>query len=141
MFSAILSQFRTRADLLLAGDLDQVATCYHYPLPVHLADSLVVVRTPSEARAMLGHLRDQLIARGVVSVRPKIVAMDLPRAGRFRVWVDWTELAIPAEGTRVSSAVYYCRNTPSGLQVEMIDYTRLSMPELNPHFAALALSA
>jgi hypothetical protein len=37
--------------------------------------------------------------------------------------------------------VYYCRKTPDGFRIEMIDYLRLSTPELQPQFAALALSA
>ena len=41
----------------------------------------------------------------------------------------------------MSQAVYYCRETELGLRTEMLDYTHLSMPELNQEFQALALSA
>jgi hypothetical protein len=141
MFSQVKAQLRSRADQLMAGRLRDVSRQYLYPLPLHLGANRMVVRTSDEAEAMLGLLRSALIARGVVSLKPCVVAIDLPRAGRFRIWVDWHELAVPAGGTRISSAVYYCRATPAGFRTEMIAYTRLSMPELNPQLAALALSA
>ena len=86
-------------------------------------------------------LRAAYLERGVIALQPRVTAVDLPRAGRFRVWVDWHELAIPADESRLSSAIYYCRSTPAGLRTEMINYTSPTMPELSPHFAALALSA
>lgn len=141
MFSQVTATLRARADQLMAGRLQDVVQGYTYPLPLHMGAHRIVVRTPDEALAMLGLLRTALIDRGVVQLRPTVTAIDLPRAGRFRVWADWHELAIPVDGTRMSSAVYYCRNTGSGLRTEMVAYTRLSMPELNPQFAALALSA
>lgn len=48
---------------------------------------------------------------------------------------------LPVEGTRMSSVVCYCRQTPAGLLTEMLEYRRLSMPELSDRFQALAPSA
>lgn len=141
MFSQVTALLRSRSEKLLNGQLDELAANYVYPLPVHLGPSLVIVRSATEARSILAFLREALAKRGVFAVQPKVVAIDLPRAGRFRVWVDWNELAIPVEGTRRSSAIYYCKTTSDGLKTEMVNYTQLSMPELNPQFAALALSA
>jgi hypothetical protein len=72
---------------------------------------------------------------------PKVVALDLPRGGRFRAWVDWNELTMPVENARLSSVVYYLRETDSGLKTEMVEYTRLSMPELAPQLAAMGMAA
>ena len=114
---------------------------YIFPLPVFLQTSRLVIRSPDHARLIFSHLREALLERGVVALRPSISAVDLPRDGRFRVWVDWQEIAFPADGTRISQAVYYCRETDLGLQTEMVNYTHLSMPELNQQIVALALSA
>lgn len=141
MFSHVATLLRNRADLLLQGAYDAVAADYHFPLPVFLDGRMVIVRTPDEAKAMLCLQRAAYLQRGVIAVRPQVRALDLPRSGRFRVWVEWQELALPVDGTRISDAVYYCQQSPSGLRIEMVNYTRLSMPELQPHFAALALSA
>jgi hypothetical protein len=141
MFSQVATQLRNRAAWLLAGQFDRIVADYQFPLPVHLGPSRVIVRTPEEATAMLRLQRAALQDRGIVALKPCVTAMDLPRLGRFRVWVDWHEVTQPEQGTQLSSAIYYCRQRPAGFEIEMVDYTRLSMPELQPHFAALALSA
>jgi hypothetical protein len=141
MFCRVQTHLRNRADLLMSGQLSRLVNDYSFPLPVHLTDSRVILRTAEEAQAMLSVLRMALLARGVVALRPRVTAVDLPHRGRFRAWVDWEEQAVPGEETRVSSAIYYFQVGALGLRTEMIVYTRLSMPELNPQFAALALSA
>jgi hypothetical protein len=141
MFSQVHALLRRRADRLLNGHIEDVVSQYIFPLPLYLGSSRVIVRSPDEATAIFGVLRAAYLDRGVVALQPKVIAIDIPRAGRFRVWAEWQELALPVEGTRISSAIYYCKATPAGIQTEMVNYTHLSMPELNPQFAALALSA
>lgn len=141
LYSQVLTHLQTKGELLLSGQFDLLTASYHYPLPIFLHSSRLVLHAPDQASTVFRHLREALVERGVVSLRPKVSAIDLPRAGRFRVWVDWQEIAFPVEATRVSQAVYYCRDTGIGLQTEMISYTRLSMPELDRQFAALALTA
>lgn len=141
LYSQISTHLSDRAELLLSGKFDRMIADYVFPLPVFLHSSRLVIQSPDHAVQVFAHLRAALLDRGVVALRPKVSAVDLPRAGRFRVWVDWQEIAFPAEGTRISQAVYYCRATDLGLHTEMVNYTHLSMPELNQQFAALALSA
>jgi hypothetical protein len=141
MFHQAQAQLSARAELLLTGQLAQLVQHYRYPLPMLLGEQRVIVRTQGEALSILALLRQALMMRRVVALQPNVTAVDIPRGGRFRLWVDWQELAIPVDGTRMSSAIYYCRQIDGGVQTEMVQYTRLSMPELNPKFAALALSA
>lgn len=141
LYSQISKHFRDRAELLLSGQFNRMITGYVFPLPVFLHSSRLVLQAPDHAMLILAHLRAALVDRGVVALRPSVSAIDLPSAGRFRVWVDWHEIAFPPEATRISQAVYYCRATKLGPQTEMVNYTHLSMPELNRQFEALALSA
>ncbi|RYI35176.1 MAG: hypothetical protein EON48_01260 [Acetobacteraceae bacterium] len=141
MYSQVTSLLRQRGELLLSGRFDEMVDHFLYPLPVFMQTSRLLITSPDHARMIFGHLRAALVERGVVMLRPSISAIDLPRAGRFRVWVDWQEIAFPAEASRNSQAVYYCRTTELGLRTEMLNYTHLSMPELNQQFQALALSA
>jgi hypothetical protein len=141
LFSQISTLLRIRGELLISGQIDRMINDYIFPLPVFLHSSRLVIQTPDHAWMVFSHLRSALVERGVVALQPKISAVDLPRAGRFRVWVDWQEIAFPPEETRISQAVYYVRQTEFCLQTEMVNYTHLSMPELNRQFAALALSA
>jgi hypothetical protein len=134
-------QLGRRAAWLMEGRYDRVLADYAFPMPVFLGDSRVIVGSVEEARAMLCLQREGYLARGVHSLHPQVTAVDLPRGGRFRVWVDWEERRASGEIAGQSSALYYCRQTSGSPLVEMVDYTRQSMPELQPHFAALALSA
>lgn len=139
--SQITKHFRARGNLLLSGQFDRMAADFAYPLPIFLHSSRLLIASPEQAATVFRQLRDALALRGVVELRPRVSAIELPRAGRFRVWVDWQEIAPSSEETRFSQAVYFCRHTDSGLITEMVNYIRLSMPELDRKFAALALSA
>jgi hypothetical protein len=130
-----------RGEDMLSGHFDMLAASYRYPLPVFLENQRLVVSSAEIASSMLCLQRLSMIHRRVVAIRPRVTAIDLPRGDRFRIWVDWLELAIPADGTRTASAIYYCTDHPAGPTIDMVNYTRLSMPELQPQFVALALSA
>lgn len=141
MHSQVTSHFRRRGELLLAGRIDELIGSYIFPLPVFLPEQRMLLNGPEEAILVFAVLRRSLLQEGVVALQPKIRAVELPREGRYRLWVDWQELVMPSGEMRVSSAIYYCRTTPLGPRVEMVNYTRLSMPELHQEFEALALSA
>lgn len=141
MHSQIAAQLRSRGDLLLSGRIDELLSGYLYPLPVFLPQQRMVLQGPNEAQAAFAILRRVLVQGGVVALQPQVKAVELPRSGRFRVWVDWQELALQDDKLSTSSVIYYCRATPLGPLIEMVNYTHLSMPELNQQFQALALSA
>ena len=141
MHSQIAAQLCIRGEQLLAGQFDPLLDGYHYPLPVFLPTLRMVLQGPDAARCALALLRHALIDRGVVSLCPLVTAIELPRAGRFRLWVDWQERGLPGTESRTSSAIYYCRATALGPRIEMVNYTHLSMPDLHQQFEALALSA
>lgn len=140
-FSQLTSHLQRRGELLLSGQIADLVAQFDFPLPVFLGQRRMIITSPEQGWLVFDHLRKAYVERGVVMLRPRISAVELPRAGRFRVWVDWQEIAFPVEASRMSQAVYYCRVTSLGLRTEMLDYTHLSMPELNGQFEALALSA
>jgi hypothetical protein len=137
LYSQVIAQVHRRADRFLAGRLDEVVRDYLFPLPIDLMSTRVIARNREEGRAMLALQHSTMVERGVIALQPEVKAMDLPRGGRFRVWVDWHEITPSPEGARLSSAVYYCRIVGADLKIEMVDYIRLSTPELQPQFAAL----
>lgn len=141
MYSQAASHFRRRGEHLLAGRIDELLGSYVFPLPVFLPQQRMLLTGPEEAVLVFAVLRRSLLRGGVVALQPKIRAVELPRNGRYRLWVDWQELVMPSGEMRVSQAIYYCRTTDLGPRVEMVNYTRLSMPDLHQEFEALALSA
>lgn len=136
-YCQVIAQMRRRADGFLAGRLDELVKDYVFPLPIDLLSTRVIARTRLEGRALLELQRNSMVERGIIALQPDVTAVDLPRGGRFRVWVDWHEIAPTPEGARLSSAVYYCCMDGADLKIEMVDYIRLSTPELQPQFAAL----
>ncbi|MDZ4085480.1 MAG: hypothetical protein U1E69_01620 [Tabrizicola sp.] len=141
MHSDIAAELRFRGDLLLQGRIDALLDSYIFPLPIFLPEQRMLLSGPEEARLVFSLLRHWLLRSGVASLHPQVQAVELPRAGRFRMWVDWNERLLPSGETRTCSAIYYCRATELGPRIEMVNYTRLSMPELHQEFEALALSA
>ena len=120
MFSEVASQLRNRAAWLMAGHYDRIVAEYCFPLPVHLDASRVIVRSATEATAMLRLQRAAFMERGVIALKPSVSAMDLPRNGRFRIWVDWQELMLSDQGPLQSTALYYCRQPPDGFKIEIV---------------------
>jgi hypothetical protein len=141
MFSEVHAQLTRRADLLMAGRVGDLLADYHYPLPLFLLTDRVIIRSVEEVIPVLHLVRDELLARGVIRLVPTVSALDIPRAGRFRAWVTWHEIAADPTENRTSDVIYFCKKTPHGMRMEMVCYTRLSMPDLSPKFADLALSA
>jgi hypothetical protein len=141
MHSQLTAELRARGNLLLQGRIDELLDTYIFPLPVFMPEQRLLLTCPDQAQAVFTLLHAWLKRTGVVSVQPEVQAVELPRAGRFRVWVDWQERIMPSAETRVSSVIYYFRVTQLGPRIEMVNYTRLSMPELHQEFEALALSA
>lgn len=140
MHSSHSAQLRLRGEMLLQGRIDDLLDAYLFPLPIFLPERRMLLLGPDHTRLVLALLHDQLVRTGIVAVRPELRAVELPRDGRYRLWADWHEIDASGE-TRSSSAIYYCRTTALGPRIEMVNYTRLSMPELNHEFEALALSA
>lgn len=138
--SSISAHLFRRGDLLLSGLIDTLLSSYSFPLPVFLEERLLLIGSESQAREILGHLRLSLKDRGIGRMEPRVTAVELPRAGRYRVWVDWHELGAPPGGPGLSQAIYYCRDTVDGLQIEMVNYTRLGHGR-NRQIDVLALTA
>ena len=141
MHSHIAAQLRFRGELLLAGRIEELLENYIFPLPIFLPDERVLLSGQQEALLFFSLMRQALLRDGIVALRPEVRAVELPRGRRFRVWVDWNELTLTGGAGRSSSAIYFCRATALGPQVEMVNYTRASMPDLAQQFEALALSA
>jgi hypothetical protein len=139
--SHLTTHLAQRGDMLLSGQIDTLLATYAFPLPVFLEQRLLLVRSHDQARAILDHVRASLADRGVALIQPKVTAVELPRAGRYRVWVDWYEGRVPSDASLLMQAIYYCRDTADGSRIEMVNCTRLPHPGLDRQIEALALTA
>lgn len=137
----ISRHFRDQAARLLAGDLHRIGEEYTFPLPIHFPNDLTIAFDLEDSSTILAQRRAELMGRGIVALLPTVTAIELPRSGKFRVWIDWKEVTAQGDEIPGSSAIYYCRSVATGLQTEMIEYTHVLPPGAPPQQDRLARSA
>lgn len=122
MYSQLKQLLHRRATLLMAGQMQELAKEYVYPLPIYVSGRQEVMRDAKEMAATLTRLALVQQAQDVAQVDLKLDAMELPRHGRFRIWV--TQRSRDAQGAILDQGqlVHYCRLTESGIKIEMSDY-------------------
>jgi hypothetical protein len=140
-YAKVHAELQRRADLLFAGRYDEIIRHYDFPLALSLQGRVTAITSPVRLWEFLRHLHVSLKARGIVRSEAELVAVELPRDGRFRVWARWHEISAKPNSCGTSDALYYCARTQSGFRTEMLSYSRMSMPELAPLYSSLALSA
>lgn len=138
MFDDLRQNFQRQAELLLLGRCEELAHNYLYPLPLYLLDRMAVLQRPDQMAEVLRELHLSLRTRKVHHLIADVAAVELPRQGRMRLWVDWEELGEGAADHRVSKAVYYGRMSETGFRAEAVQYNQLSIPDLRLHLPAVA---
>jgi hypothetical protein len=114
------------AALFNAGDIAPIADCASYPLPIQMDGNLTLFRTREDMISALTHYRAQNIAQGFAPSRAQVVAVDLPRKGRFRLWVDWHYDTRDAPPRPRTQNIYYCVMINGQITVEMVQYLRFA---------------
>jgi len=129
MYRSITEHLQRRGDLLLSGRYEELSRLYLLPQALYLSDSPWVLRDTADVVAAMGRLHQMLRERQILSCIPTVMAMQLPRKGRFRAWVRWSEYSADPSQNGSSEVVYYFRETPNGLKTEMLEFKELSLPE------------
>jgi len=123
MFQQVQDQVQRRADLLLAGQFEDMSRDYLFPLPVYLEHHMIALRTRAEGIARAAGLRNLLQMRQIERLTITVRAVEVPRDGRFRVWADWHAVSGSALRSRQLGLVYYMRDTRHGYRSEMLHYS------------------
>jgi hypothetical protein len=122
MFSELQSQLLKRSQLLFEGRVEEYADTFVTPAVFFSADGMLPVCSHAAMVNTAKVLRKSLIDRGIVACHPTISAADMPRNGRFRVWVDWQEIAADKSKQPIRSSINYMRQTACGPRTEMVDW-------------------
>lgn len=118
---------RDFAHRLNAGDFDPIVQGFTYPFPVFVDDLTRVANTESEARQMLEGLMTRVHTGGFVQVAPRMRSIELPNAGRFRIWCDWVGEG-PYGSCTLFRTVCYHRGTHEDHRTEMVRFETLPWP-------------
>lgn len=124
MFQELQEQVQGRADLLLAGRFEDMSREYLFPLPVYLEDHMIALRDASDGIDRAANLRAILARRQIETLTITVKAVEVPRAGRFRVWADWHAVSKTSNRSRRLGLVYFMRETRHGYRSEMLHYSR-----------------
>lgn len=115
---------------LMTDDLDHILSDHDFPLPLHLEDRFILIEQPCDFSALMGEIQHLRAEAGISISLPEVVAVELPRAGRFRAWVRWHHRSAEACGRGHSDYVYYLHERGSDLAIEMLHITHLSITGL-----------
>jgi hypothetical protein len=141
MPSRLQDEFQKRTDHLMEGRYDLLVPDYDAPLPVWIDGTKLVACTQEELFLLCYTFHELLTARGVMRLEANVTAEELPRNGRFRVWVSWKDSTHSGTPPCTTTTTYYCRRDSERLRVQMVEHTNLNLPELAANFQGLMISA
>ena len=112
---------RVAAGATLASSIEDLAREHLYPMPIYIGTKRHTFSTPQAIEETYRDIRKGLVAAGVEKLTTRVTAIEVPRRGRFRVWVDWHAHRKGEGPTCVALSVEYMRATLNGLRTEMSD--------------------
>ena len=108
------------------GRLEEMAGHWTFPCPIEVGGQLVVMRGPEVFVTYLAQRRAAAMARGLTAMTPRISAIEMPRNGRFRVWLRWVFRFGDHVEEEDHGMVYFMAAAPDGrLTIEMMDAVQL----------------
>jgi hypothetical protein len=108
------------------GNFRRMAENYVFPLPLQMHGDMVVMHTSAALAESMRRHHARSAAEGLTPAIPRIVAVDLPRNGRFRIWVDWRFAKDADQDAPCTQTLYFCSTVGNRIQIEMVQYMRLA---------------
>ena len=123
------------------GDFAGVIGHYDFPLPLEMEDRKVLITRPAEMERLLRALHHQRKSARFAATEPEIMAVELPRRRRFRLWVRYHHL--DAAGMRLdhSDRIFHCRDRGVRVLIEGLQVTRLPLTEMRTWLPRHRISA
>ena len=105
-----------------AGRYDLLTEIYNFPLPVYQDGVLSVLESPRDLWSFFQSLHSRLASAGLPRLDGRLTSVELPKAGRFRIWAEW--IGVGAEGSQpVMRTICYNRGNHDGHMTEMLQIT------------------
>lgn len=117
-----------RAGCLNAGRYDLLVGEYVDPLTVYLPGQQPFVAGAPTVWGFFQAVHAALLAQGLDRIEARVVAQDMPRGDRRRVWTDWWGKAADGAAVLVMQTVCYSRDNAGGALTEVLEFTRLDLP-------------
>lgn len=112
-----------------------------FPFQMQLSDRRLVVHSAEEYTQLMGRLRDGLMERGVQVLVAEVTAVEMPKAGMFRVWVTWESMTSATEDADTSLAIYHGVLRDGVFLTDAVEFTDAQITEMMALSPQLAKSA
>ena len=104
---------------------DPLARSFAYPLPIFMGRRTAIAQTAAEVGVLWRNLRVLARAGGYRRLVPRLVASELPRDGRFRLWVDWTGEG-EGDARPLFRTILFAESTRDAQVIQMVEVRVLS---------------
>lgn len=122
MLSHVHAMLDSQAGMYSRDDFRTAASYFKMPLAIHTKSDLFVHQTQDSLEVALRDMVAIYRANGVKHVQWEIVALDIPKSGRFRVWTDWHHVMADRIDHGASQLTHYCQIQDNRLSVEMVHF-------------------
>ncbi len=139
MYAEIQKLLHARAELLVNGQFDDLASLYQFPFVAFLDDVPTIIQDRAQGIQALSRIADMMASRGVVVLDVEVTSLELPRNGRYRVWCRYTEIDSRGKAVSQSNVVQYLVDTPNGPRVEMLESHKCPLADIWKRESSLAL--
>jgi hypothetical protein len=119
-----------RAAQITKGRYDRLVDGYSYPLAIYVEAQPTVAPSGREVWQFYQTLHACLLSVGLTRLTGRVVATDLPRNGRFRVWTDWFAEGAGRAPQLIAATICFCTGTPENGLTEMVQFTDVALPAL-----------
>ena len=141
MFRSLERQFQRRAELLMMGRQAELARHCLYPFQMQLCDRRLIVHSAEEYAQLMARLRGGLAERGVQILVAEVSAVEMPKAGMFRVWVTWESMTSATEEAQTALAIYHGVLRDGVFLTDGVEFTSDEITEIMALSPQLAKSA
>lgn len=136
MFRAVQATLnKMTADINAGRFADWVAQC-DFPFAMQVEGEMTVYQTPALALAAWQRCEATRRAAGIVQVQTRIVALELPRLSRFRVWTEVLHLDAAGIAQSASQVIHYFRDRGDWYCLEMQAVSARAVPAVVAAFKA-----
>lgn len=73
-----------------AGRYEEMVARYTFPMPIYVNRAAVILKDRKDGWTFFHTLHNYLAERGFTGIDGRVLSVELPRRGRFRLWTDWT---------------------------------------------------
>lgn len=110
-----------RKSLLKNGRLEDLARQYLFPMAIYSAEGTRPISSPDQLIEALRAFIEMFSALELAHLEERVVSIELPNNGRFRIWSDWW-VNIPGHPPRlIGKTVHFMRETGQGPMTEMLE--------------------